>query len=170
MPWGLSCSASLLCVWNKDHNCAHCCTWRFLTVLIFQTCVVYLHEKEVPPSVRICEEQNHHPPDIQHAVPFRIESWREYCFSWAASLDMTCLDNRSGLWTPRFFVFLFTGQSLISPFHCLMHPGSMGALSLETRIVIWCETINTDVLKQWTLIYSQTKYKKFHNWRILCGR
>jgi hypothetical protein len=42
-------------------------------VLIFQTCVVYLHEKEVPPSVRICEEQNHHPPDIQHAVLFRIE-------------------------------------------------------------------------------------------------
>jgi hypothetical protein len=117
MPWGLSCSASLLCVWNKDHNCTHCCTWRFLTVLIFQTCVVCLHEKEVPPGVRICEEQNHHPPDIQHAVPFRIEVEESTASVGQLLLDMTCLHNRSGFRTPRFFVFLFTGQSLISPFH-----------------------------------------------------
>lgn len=47
------------------------------------------------------------------------------------------------------FCFLVHWPEFDQPFpsqFCLMHPGAMGALSLETRIVIWCETINTNVL------------------------
>jgi hypothetical protein len=146
MPWGLSCSASLLCVWNKDHNCAHCCTWRFLTVLISQTCVVYLHEKEVPPSVGICEEQNHHPPDMQSPLGLKLER----VLLWLGSFFGHDKFGQQ-VWTldTQVFCFLVHWPEFDHPFpsqFCLMHPGAMGTLSLETRIVIWCETINTNVL------------------------